>query len=199
MNKKFILALSLIFIGVLVIISYFNFQKASIKIDPTIKVAADKYIISLVGETEFNKNYRFDFEKTEKCSNDRRAAGLGCYISYKFLPAEKYGGSEYLFYYTFTDDKVVIVNNGIPLTLPNCEMDKNKCEFKISMDELKTIARRENLNDKGFQLVSYNGQIVGEVSYCNLNTTENRRKIYVDLLNGEILWRGPNSECQGIF
>ena len=199
MDKK-ILIIIFSLIGVVAIagVGFYGFQKTSSKIDPAIKTVADKYIISLVGEAEFNKNYQFDYEKTEKCSNNRRAAGLGCYIRYKFLPAEKYGESEYLFYYTFTDNKVAIANNGIPLTLPSCEKDKNKCDFKITVEELKAIARRENLSDKYFKLVSYNGQIVAEASYCDLNTTENRRKIYVDLLNGAILWSGPNSECQGI-
>lgn len=199
--SKTILIIILSLIGVVVIttLGFYGFQKTSNKIDPTIKAVADRYVISLVGEAEFNKNYQFDYEKTEKCGDDHRAAGLGCYIRYKFLPAEEYGESEYLFYYTFTDNKVAIANNDIPLTLPSCEKDKNKCGFKITVEELKTIARRENLSDKGFQLVSYNGQIVAEASFCDLNTTENRRKVYVDLLNGAILWSGPNSECQGIF
>jgi|SRR3989344_1902285 len=200
MNKKLLIIIfTLIVVLAMVVLGFYFFQKTSNKIDPSIREVSDKYVISLVGEAEFNKNYQFDSEKTEKCGNDRRAAGLGCYIRYKFLPAEKYGESEYLFYYTFTDNKVAIANNGIPLTLPSCEKDKNKCDFKITVEELKVIARRENLSDKGFQLVSYNGQIVAEVSYCDLNTTENRRKIYVDLLNGAILWSGPNSECQGIL
>src|SRR3989344_5780138 len=197
MNKKLlIIFFSLIGVVVLAVLGFYSFQKTN-KIDPTIKAVADKYVISLVGESEFNKNYQFDFEKTEKCNDDRRTAGLGCYIHYKFIPAEKYGGSEYLFYYTFTDNKVAIANNDVPITLPSCEKDKNKCDFKITLEQLKEIAKRENLSSQYFWLVMYDGKIVAEISYCNLETMENRRKIFIDLQDGTILWSGPNSECQG--
>lgn len=171
--------------------------KDSEQLDPTIKAAADSYVISLVGNSEFQKNYEFDYEKSEKWRDTDQIGGS--YIRYKFLPAEKYGGSEFLFFYTFTDNQVKIANNDVPLTLPSCEKDKNECDFKLSLEELGEIARRENLSDQYFALVMYNGEIVAEVSYCNLETGENRRKIYVDLQDGTIVWDGPNSECQGII
>src|SRR3989344_2305956 len=182
MNKKLLIIIfTLIVVLAMVVLGLYFFQKTSNKIDPSIREVSDKYVISLVGEAEFNKNYQFDSEKTEKCGNDRRAAGLGCYIRYKFLPAEKYGESEYLFYYTFTDNKVAIANNDVPITLPSCEKDKNKCDFKITLEQLKEIAKRENLSSQYFWLVMYDGKIVAEISYCNLETMENRRKIFIDL------------------
>ena len=167
------------------------------RFDPTIKAVADNYVASLVGNSEFQKNYEFDYEKSEKLRDTDQVGGS--YLRYKFLPAEKYGGSEFLFFYTFTNNQVEIANNDVPLTLPSCEKDKNQCDFKLSIEELKEIARRENLNDQYFELVMYNNEIVAEISYCNLETGANRRKIYVDLQDGTILWDGPNSECQGII
>ena len=161
---------------------------------PSIREIADRYVTSLVGESEFDRDYKFDQEHSEDCTK----ASWGCYVRYRFVPAEKYGGSEYLFYYTAGDKIVKIANNDIPITLPSCEKDKNKCGFHLSIDELRAIARRENLNDRYFRLVMYKDEIVAEISYCNLDTMENRRKVLIDLQNGSIVWDGPNRECQGI-
>ena len=199
MSKKIlVITFSIVGIVVLAMLSFWGFQKTTNRLDPTIKEIADKYVASLVGESEFNKNYAIDSEKSEKCKDDNQAGG-GCYIRYKFLPAEKYGGSEYFFFYTFIDNKVAVANNDVPITLPSCEKDKNNCNFKISFEELKEIARKEDLSDKYVKLVIYSGKIVAEISYCDLETTENRRKIYVSLQDGSVLWSGPNSECQGII
>ena len=109
------------------------------------------------------------------------------------MPGDKYGGSEYNLYY----------NDGefsyITITLPSCEKDLNSCNFLLSLDDLKEIAKKENLNDDYFRMVMRDQKILIEVTYCDLNTMENRKKILVDPKNGEILWRGSNEECVGIF
>ena len=186
----------LIIAAALAVLGILGFQKSTGKVDPAVKEIADEYVISLVGKTEFNKNYVFDFDKSEECKDDNQVGG--CYIRYKFIPAEKYGDTEYLFFYNFSNNQVAIANNGVSVILPSCEKDKNNCNFKVSFEELKEIARQENLDD-GIELIMYNDEIVAEISYCNLETTENRKKMYVSLQDGSILWSGPNSECQGII
>ena len=64
--------------------------------------------------------------------------------------------------------------------------------------DLEEIAQKENLMNS-FRAVMKDNKIFIEISYCNLNTMENRRKILVDPATGEIVWRGQNSECQGII
>ena len=155
-----------------------------------IKGISDSFVEGLVGESEFKNNYRL-VESKGDCSSF-----WGCYITYKFLPGEKYGGSTYLFYYSSSDKKVGIANNNIPIILPSCEKDKNKCNFKLTPDDLEKIAQSEHLGLG--RLVMYNDSIVAEMSHCDLNTTEGRRKILVDLQTGLTVWDGPNSECQGI-
>ena len=200
MNKKIIIFLILAILFVVLLGVYVITRQTSVvtftenrKIPLETKQLADKYIIDLVGKSELDRNYRRDYEKSEDCNE----VVYGCYIRYKFLPGDKYGGSEYLFYYNGRSIK--IANNDVPVTLPSCEKDLNNCNFALSLDELKEIAMKENLNDNYFKMIMRDQKILIEASYCDLNTMENRKKILLDPKNGEILWRGLNEECQGII
>jgi len=201
MNKKTLLILLIIIILVVIFIGVYTITRQSskntftqnIKIPTEVQQLADKYIIDLIGKSEFDSNYEIDYEKSEDCNE----VVYGCYIRYKFLPGDKYGGSEYLLYYN--GKSVGIANNGIPVTLPSCERDLNSCNFLLSLNDLKEIARKENLNDDYFRMVMRDQRILIEISYCDLNTMDNRKKILVNPKNGEILWRGLNEECQGII
>jgi hypothetical protein len=175
--------------------SYVSTNKKSGNISPMVKKIADQFIINKVGEQEFKKNYVIDPKNSDDCPDNTT---YGCYLSYRFIPCQVYECGEYLFYYTANNKSVVIANNKIPLDLPSCEKDINKCNFKISLDELKKIANRENLMNS-FRAVMKDNKILIEISYCNMETSENRRKILVDPVSSDIVWRGPNSECQGIF
>ena len=215
MNKKTLPILLIIAILVVIFIGIYTITRQSSentltqnkKIPAEVQQLADKYIIDLVGKSEFDRNYEIDYEKSKDCNElvypnqrENRFQNMPkylCYIWYKFLPGNKYGGSEYSLFYD--GESVSIANNDIPITLPSCEIDLNSCNFLLSLDDLKEIAREENLNDDYFRMVMRDQKILIEVSYCDLNTTENRKKILVDPKNGEILWRGLNEECQGIF
>jgi len=183
----FLLILLIIFV-----LTYFVFFKN--RVPPSIKKIADGFIISLVGESEFNKDYVM-VNNFDNCTGNEP---YGCYLKYKFLPGEIYGSDGYLFYYSSEDKKVEIANNNIPIELPSCEKDINKCKFKITRKTLEDIAKKENLNKNSFRLIMKENKILIEISRCNLETEEGRGKVLVDPSSGEIIWRGKNEECQGV-
>ncbi len=167
------------------------------KIDSRVKSQLDAYIASIVGEKEFRNNYEINLMDSQSCNLNSSF----CYIDYEFLPGKVYEKNPtYLFYYSNdgNQSKVSLANNHVPLALPSCELDKYHCKWTISKKELSEIAKRENLGS-GLTLVMYQGAIVAQLSYCNMETMQNRRKIYVDLQTGKTVWDGPNSECQGIY
>lgn len=148
-----------------------------------------------MGKSEFDRNYILNYEKSG-CEH-----ASSCRIVYKFLPGEMYSVSGFLFYYDKNKKSIQrdIVNYVIPMTLPSCEKDLNSCNFVLSLEDLKEIARKEGLNDESFGIGMKDQKILIKASYCNLETMANRKKILIDPTNGEIVWRGSNRECQGII
>lgn len=197
-NVKIIIPIALV--AILVIAGVLTYRKvtptSAVRIDTAIIEVTDKYIAGLVGQTEFDKNYKINYTASTDCGGESQT--IGCYVAYDFLPAARYGASPFQSYYTGHDKSVAIATNNVPISLPSCERDKNKCDFKLSKTALDAIAKKEKVESKNLILVEYNGEIVGSMSYCNLETSEGRIKIYVSLQDGGVLWRGPNSECQGI-
>lgn len=171
------------------------------KVDARAREMADAYMKHAVGEKEFSENYQYDPTLSEKCTQGGHP--IGCYVVYEFLPGKIYSKSSYsIFYSSYSGTpKVELVNNDVPISLPSCERDENRCTFKLTREELNSIADRYILSGKyrRTRMVMYGNKIVVEVSYCDLNTTANRKKIKVDPISGQVVWEGDNEECKGII
>lgn len=200
MGQTFRLKIIIATFGLFLVAGVLIFRRVTPSIPTDVRKAADTFIIQEIGKTEFEAHYRLVPQKFLGCGETSE-----CSITYRFAPADPLGGSEYTLSYNKLTRRVQYPTNqeqGLETTrpvidFPSCAQDRNACRFTQTKSDLQRIARRENLNPDRFLMEMYEGQIAVGVSFCDLRTLNNRVKILVSPVTGDILWRGENLECVG--
>jgi|SRR5690554_1071350 len=106
------------------------------KIPESIKSKADSFIISKTGEDFFNNYIKPDYDNTTKIKN-------GYLMVYNFSMSSKEGVEGII---RFSIDTLGNVQNDKEIAgIPDCS--SNKCDYKISRDEAKSIAKNSGLDE----------------------------------------------------
>lgn len=164
------------------------------------RVVVDRFLAEIVGENDLKENYQFvSYNK-----------GFD-YLSYRFLPGDKYDSMKCDVYYrdavkflsecsSFPCDPDRLHRNEIArikaqyASFPSCEKDRNHCQFKVNLEQLKDIARQKEMAET-VRFVMYNDAVVAELGRCG-RTSEGDVKILVDMQDGAVKWEGRNEHCR---
>lgn len=162
------------------------------------RALVDELMIRMVGKRDLKENYHFvSFDKTWDL------------FTYRFLPGDRYGGMEYQLYHDVAAEILnpsqrckedvqrcshIATMRTRYASFPSCTKDRWHCQFKVTHEQLKTIARREGVKGEKVAFLMYDGVMVAELGIC-YPAAQGGKKIFVDMQDGSIKWKGDNDHC----
>ena len=190
--------LVIVAVGVIALVSWVvyshrhssNQKISSVQTSPAthseVKMAADGFLISKVGNDNFKKYYSFDKSRTSYA--DPKDSKYD-FIAYHFSPVKAI---------TDYDDVIMVQVNRNSLqeifadAVPDCVKDKSFCDFNIDRQKALEIARQNSLtaNDLGIRWgPSANDKRAKSLGFVVVASSCSQNKsIFIDYRDGSILW-----------
>lgn len=163
------------------------FDKIQIKktIPQNIITQADNHIISNVGIEYFQRNYKYDSEKSYVCE-----PSLPTYcLYYEYLPITKLTGEKQYLVAEARNSGILYMNG-----VHDCVNKKNLCEFNISKQEAAEIAKQKGFNvNKDYSNLRISHTLnpfkrwAWHISETIESSSDRRtyKKMYIELTTGE--------------
>lgn len=176
---------------------YLKEQKQKVKIPSYVIETSDRLIIDRIGKERFDKDIILDNNETLELNIpkiDINNSYTPYKIAYRFSPLKVLNNdeSEALFYVDVEDknspyyqkstkSRTKIVNN----ILPDCTVEPSLCEFKLTANDVKVIANRNNFNADDLEIF-WNPwelqKLLIEVTSCKL-----KKAMYINYMDGSVI------------
>ncbi len=149
-----------------------------------VAAAADKFLITRVGEINFQKFYKQEPTRTSYANPKDSKFD---FIAYNFLPIKAFSEG---------DDVVTVQVNRNNLgeiytdSGPDCRKDASQCNFTVTKNQALTIARSHGLSGDISLDLNYNPEKEQKTMVIIAESCVEKKAVYINYSNGQFLGTG---------